>query len=534
MGSHEVVDLALSDDDGDTTMALKLPEASYRDKQEITSREAQSTAVVARGEIDLTDDLIQIGPPPTRRTSSLVRSVSKPNAGPILPETVPTSDVHSRVTGAVLGTGAAAQGATARRGRLSRCESCFKDDVPRMETFCLETCGHRLCPACVAAHVCVHPSSSSPPSFSSPIEGSAGGRTGSATSSRSSGGAHDSQTAPLCPVADCTTTVSVRDLALVLQEEGWSHLQATCLASFRARSHRGIRCPGCSGWVEPSSAADAGSSVVVVQGRGGGNSSRSGRRASNGKIAVTTQGTARRRAEDLLSAPAVVCGTCGIRMCRFCGSRLRTPNTAHSPPCGYSKLRSASGLLTLVEELLANPADVTLTGPAGPIKPSPAGSVRGRGWEYGRGRGRLQGRGRGGYALGVGAGYGPAAKGISSKWSKGTGYGGAGNEAASMRAQALAQEAEGRADRAMVAVLDAFTSCLPADSEFPSYLPELVGLIKESSLLQAVCAYLRNDSLMDIAQRSDLYEVNLWCWVLYAPADKNTCQYHLACIPKQQ
>lgn len=188
---------------------------------------------------------------------------------------------------------------------------------------------------------------------------------------------------------------------------------------------------------------------------------------------------------------------------------MRAPDDAHGT-CGISILWSVSGLLDLMQELLDNPGDERLTGPTGQLK-SGAGDtdVGGRGKGRGR-RGRGRKRGGGGwkaYPAGMGM-FGGSPKGISSKWVKGTGYGGGGNEMASTHAQAVAHEAEERADRAMAAILDGLTSCLPRPKDFPEHLPALVALVRESSLLQTVCAYLRNDSLMDIAQRSDLYFVS--------------------------
>ncbi|CAN0439798.1 unnamed protein product, partial [Hapterophycus canaliculatus] len=57
----------------------------------------------------------------------------------------------------------------------------------------------------------------------------------------------------------------------------------------------------------------------------------------------------------------------------------------------------------------------------------------------------------------------------------------------------------------MVVVFEALAKCLPARGDFPEHLPELLALVRESPLLQLVCSYLRNDSLMDIAKRRDLY-----------------------------
>ncbi|CAN0074601.1 unnamed protein product, partial [Laminaria digitata] len=103
---------------------------------------------------------------------------------------------------------------------VCRCASCVKEDVPRRHAFALERCGHRLCPACMVAHV-------------------SGGRS------------LPSWPDPVCPVGGCAKAVSVRDLALVLQEKAWGALQARKVAAFRVRAWEGVRCPGCSAWVQP-------------------------------------------------------------------------------------------------------------------------------------------------------------------------------------------------------------------------------------------------------------------------------------------
>ncbi|CAN0074667.1 unnamed protein product, partial [Laminaria digitata] len=81
-----------------------------------------------------------------------------------------------------------------------------------------------------------------------------------------------------------------------------------------------------------------------------------------------------------------------------------------------------------------------------------------------------------------------------------------GDTAAGAAAQAAAADAEERSDRAMVCVLDALASCLPSRGDCPDHVPALAALVRESSLLQVVCAYLRNDSLMDIAKRREVYQ----------------------------
>ncbi|CAN0382624.1 unnamed protein product, partial [Hapterophycus canaliculatus] len=82
------------------------------------------------------------------------------------------------------------------------CAACAKD---ARYPFTLERCGHRLCPACVPTNV------------STPV--------------------------PLCPTTGCKQPVAVRDLALVLEENAWSELQAMRVAAFRARAQEGRHCP---------------------------------------------------------------------------------------------------------------------------------------------------------------------------------------------------------------------------------------------------------------------------------------------------
>ncbi|CAN0057274.1 unnamed protein product, partial [Sphacelaria rigidula] len=483
MASHEVVDLVLSDEeDGSKTFA--------------------SPSVTTTSQIDLTENdsfvapPLQLTTPRARRLAATARpgaSSSLAVVKSVVTNPQLTSDVCATGTISTSTTSAAAPAAghgsggsgvsLNRRPRLSRCTCCLREDVPRRETFCLEGCGHLLCPACSTAL--------------------------------------DTESLVYCPVRHCGTRVSVRDLALLLPQSAWGALQAKRLFSFRERAEKGVRCPGCSGWVEASPLNAAAGAGALVAGGGSGN--------SGGKH---RQGTVKEKAATLLSVPAITCRICSTTVCRFCGARVGGRNNkstasagsgshgAHGPSCTDWKLWAAAGLLDLLEQLVANPADVVLTGPVGPIKMAAEtggrgrgrgrGNVVGRGGGGGRGRGRgSRGGGRGGGAWGNWSSYvwgSGGGRGISSKWSKGTGYGGAGDEVASSQALAIAQEAEGRADRAMVVVMDAFTSCLPESAEeFPEYLAELVALVRGSSLLQVVCDYLRNDSLMDIAQRSDLY-----------------------------
>lgn len=333
-------------------------------------------------------------------------------------------------------------------GAKNTCAACEREV---RSPFTLERCGHALCPACVMR-------------ISTPT--------------------------PMCPHR-CNESVSVRDLALILMESKWTELQEKRLEVFRARAKKGCRCPTCEAWVEVGSPG---------------------------------QGTASQRSKRLLSSPPLVCNQ-GHCLCQFCGVKLKK----QAPPCGCggAKLLAFSGLLSLLEELLAEPASVALCGPVGKLPKAVTAAPSGRG---GRGGGRgahayMGGRG-GGYAGGRGGaaweaammngfgghggygGHGGAEKKISSKWSKGTGYGGSGDAAAAAEAQAVAAEAEGRADKAMAVVFDALAACLPARGDLPDHLPELLALVRESSLLQLVCAYLRNDSLMDIAKRKGLYQVS--------------------------
>lgn len=341
-----------------------------------------------------------------------------------------------------------------KSGAMNTCAVCANSEGRKL--FTLELCGHALCPACVITKI------------SAPVS-------------------------PVCP--SCGAAVSVRDLALIVEESAWGELQKKRIAAFRARASKGCRCPTCEAWVEPSSSSSEHSTTA----RGGGG------------------GTARQRAERLLSSPPLVCLQ-GHYLCQFCGLALK--KGAPACACGGAKLLAFSGLLSLLEELVANPASVELCGPVGPLpKLGGGGGGRGRG---GGGGGGKRGRGRGSYAYmgGRGGGYmsgfgyggyaggGEGKSGISSKWSKGTGYGGGGDAAAAASSQSMAAEAEERADAAMVVVFVALTKCLPARGDSPEHLPELLALVRESSLLQLVCAYLRNDSLMDIAKRREIYQVS--------------------------
>ncbi|CAM9228936.1 unnamed protein product, partial [Ectocarpus sp. 13 AM-2016] len=364
------------------------------------------------------------------------------------------------------------------------CSSCFKEV---RNPFPLERCGHTLCPGCLLTRA----------------------------------------SASECPVDGCSKPVSVRDLALILDENGWVDLQVKRVAAFRARARKGARCPKCQSWVE------------------GGSTSAPSQRKQGGDVAEVGKGggTAKERVKVLLSGQPLVCNQ-GHLLCRFCAAEL-SKKAPRCVACGDAKLLPVSGLLSLLEELVVNPASVELCGPVGTLPKTfatgaAAAAGRGRGgrgrggrggYVYpggrggGGGRGMGGGRGAGWAALmagfgelgGFGQGYGYNGGGggggggggapkISSKWSKGTGYGGSGDAAAAASTQAVAAEAEGRADKAMVVVFDALTGCLPARGDSPEHLPELLALVRESSLLQSVCAYLRNDSLMDIAKRRKLYQ----------------------------
>lgn len=513
--SHEVVDLALSDEEeGHPPVSSAFTSSAKRPKACLQQSPTQHQQIE-----DLTHELVEIPPPtlPASRASTdpvsttwcsfpsdgsdsrgdAVYSSGALNAleAPSSPYGTALSPTGTAVTttSSAPAVGTAAVVGSAGAG-AARCASCSSQDVPRRHIFSLEHCGHSLCATCMASKV-----------------------TEAETD------------APACPVIGCSAVVSVRDLALVLQEQAWDALQTRRLAAFRERSRMGcISCRGCSAWVETPSSKVAEDDVVVVVDRGGvGRGRTAGGRNAGGRSAAVAGGTARQRARGLLDvSPLLLCKGCRTRTCRFClaGGSTTTSVAGSACACGGGKLWSAAGLLELLEELVANPADVTLTGPVKPLV-TRAGAAAGHGSKgrgrspypnagpYGTGRGR--GRGKSGWAL-VAAGYGGGYhggrggnKGISSKWSKGTGYGGAGDEAAVAQAQAVAQEAEGRADRAMAVVFDALAACLPARGEYPEHLPEMVALVRESSLLQVVCAYLRNDSLMDIAKRKELYQVGL-------------------------
>lgn len=520
MSSHDVIDLV--DDDGVTKSSSPSASSSRSNRKPRTSTLLQ--------QIDLTDDIAVSKPRDRARAAAAaaaeveaeaVSSTSRASGASLLPpaatleseKSPPSSSVcaggiETRPIGSPVNT--AFSSSSSRRARLVKCAACLREDVRRSETFCLEACNHQLCAACVAHKICRVPSSSAPCAATP----AANGKVLDAAVDYS---ARDSSS-PVCPI--CAARVSVRDLALVLQEKAWDALKARRLAAFRARVNDAIRCPGCLAWV------DVQSSDFTV-----GPSKRRTARSGSGGSCSGVSGTARERAEALLSASAIACRSCRTKACRFCGARVdgrKTNTNAACGPCVDSKLWAAAGLLDLLEELVANPSDVGLTGPVGPIKASSAVTTgKGRGGSGpssrgGRGRGRggrgwaSRGGGRGGWGWTsqaweggwAGGGGGGGSKGISSKWSKGTGYGGAGDEVAAGKALAVAQDAEERADRAMAIVVNAFTRCLPqAGGESPRYIPELVALVRESSLLQTVCSYLRNDSLMDIAQRSELYLV---------------------------
>ncbi|CAN0511079.1 unnamed protein product [Ectocarpus sp. 12 AP-2014] len=322
------------------------------------------------------------------------------------------------------------------------CSSCSKEV---RNPFPLERCGHTLCPSCLLARASVSE----------------------------------------CPVDGCGKPVSVRDLALILDESAWVDLQVKRVAAFRARARKGARCPKCQSWVE------------------GGSTSAPSQRKQGGDVVEVGKGggTAKERVKVLLSGQPLVCKQ-GHLLCRFCAAEV-SKKAPRCVACGDAKLLPVSGLLSLLEELVANPASVELCGPVGLL---PKTFATGAAAAAGRGRGGRGRGGRGGYVYTGGRGGSGGAPKISSKWSKGTGYGGSGDAAAAASTQAVAAEAEGRADKAMVVVFDALTGCLPARGDSPEHLPELLALVRESSLLQTVCAYLRNDSLMDIAKRRKLYQ----------------------------
>eukprot|EP00903_Cladosiphon_okamuranus_P008073 g7787.t1 len=344
-------------------------------------------------------------------------------------------------------------------GAKTTCAACWKEV---RSPFTLERCGHALCPSCVMT-------------ISTPTQ--------------------------TCPAAACSEFVSVRDLALILTESKWAELQEKRLEDFRALAEKkGSRCPTCKAWVE---------------------------------IPRPVGGTASQRAKRLLACPPLVCLQ-GHSMCQSCGTTLKK----QAPPCdcGGARLLAFRGLLSLLEELVAEPASVALCGPVGKLPKAVTAAAAAPAARGGRGGGRGRGRGGGAYAYtggrggggrgggmwktvvnglsgyggghgyGGGGGGGGEAEKISSKWSKGTGYGGSGDAAAAAETQAVAAEAEARSDKAMVVVFDALAACLPKRGDLPDHLPELLALVRESSLLQLVCSYLRNDSLMDIAKRRGLYQ----------------------------
>lgn len=482
----EVVDLAISDDEGGDCLSDK----ETSDLQPPLSHQHQNPQHRERPEpqVDLTDDLVQEVPlVPSQSTRGHIdptlmmkektavsgtlelqqqlEPVGRLSSSDITNEesedvmlvqdghTASVLLVGDNATFSKSGTSRGGSGGNSTSGKglkLSKCPSCSANNIPHGQMFILERCGHGVCPACMVANV---------------------------TSSSN----------PVCPVPGCGAPVVVRDLALVLHEDAWEALQARRLAAYRMRVYKGVNCPGCSVWFEASSAVH---DPAVIMGRAGQSGSTAGVGCRSGV------GTVQERLNRLMLTPQLLCKTCSTCACQFCGSKVKRHQTIKLCGCGDSKLWSASGLLEFLDEIVENPTDVALTDPVENTK-----TVNGA---RGSDRGRSSGRGRSGRGKGKSI-KGP--HGISSKWSKGTGYGGAGDKAAADAAKAAAAEAESRADRAMAVVIDALISCLPTIGEYPEHIPELLAMVRESSLLQVVCAYLRNDSLMDIAKRRELYQV---------------------------
>lgn len=482
----EIVDLAVSDDEGGDC----LPGEGTSDLHPLLSHQHQNHQLRERPEpqVDLTDDLVQgvslvpsqssrdhIDPTLIMKEKTVVSGalelqqqlepVGRPSSSDITNEesedvmlvqdgeTASVLLVGDSVTFSKSGSSCGGSGGNSTSGKglqLLKCPSCSTNNIPHGQMFILERCGHGVCPACMVANV---------------------------TSSSN----------PVCPVPGCDAPVVVRDLALVLHEDAWEALQARRLAAYRMRVYKGVNCPGCYFWFEASSAVHD-PAVIMEEAGQPGSTAGVGYRSGGG----TVQG----RLNRIMLTPQLLCKICSTRACRFCGSKVKRHQTTKLCGCGNSKLWSASGLLEFLDEIVENPTDVALIDPAENTKVLNGARGNGRGRSSGRGR---SGRGKGKSIKGP--------QGISSKWSKGTGYGGAGDKAAADAAKAAAAEAEARADRAMALVIDALVSCLPAIGEYPEHIPELLAMVRESSLLQVVCAYLRNDSLMDIAKRREIYQV---------------------------
>ncbi|CAM9922062.1 unnamed protein product, partial [Discosporangium mesarthrocarpum] len=311
--------------------------------------------------------------------------------------------------------------------------------------FCLDACGHKLCPTCVATHIC-----------------------------------NGSSVDPVCPMTGCSSSVSVRNLALLLQEDAWESLQARRLEAFRGTLKKGVRCSCCKGWIDVGSAKGGPNDVEVEV-------------IERAPMTISAP-VAKKKCRDLLVVPKVNCPACKAVVCRMCGHSYRH----HA--CGATKLYSLDGLLSFLEELAGSHPNAHSTGQA---NSSPLKGQSGRGRRRGRGQGRGRGREHGHPS------YRSNFNGISPKWSKGTGYGGGADKAVVAAGVQKANQAEAREDTAVEATLKAVGSCLPGPSEMPAEMPELIRMLRESVLLQSLCSYLRNDSLMDIAKRKGLYVILL-------------------------
>lgn len=224
MDGNEVVDLALSDDDAEDDSAdgvsiMCPPPQTQRQQIDLTDDLDPAPAVVAAAAADDDDDtVVELSPvqphlssqaaaaaaatearAQTRRSNveetflgtvdgddrqSKGASTATPRRRRPLSTEATSNSNNSATTTAPTSTAAAAV-----RGGVCRCAACEKQDVPQQYAFALENCGHRLCSACVVAHV--------------------SGRESLLPSSPD----------PVCPVKDCAKAISVRDLALVLQEK---------------------------------------------------------------------------------------------------------------------------------------------------------------------------------------------------------------------------------------------------------------------------------------------------------------------------
>ncbi|CAM9679659.1 unnamed protein product, partial [Choristocarpus tenellus] len=309
--SPQVVDLVLSDDDEPLAANLTVEQGS------------------ANGAIDLTEDVDD-------DSDSREMCLSAPESGPGLGLSVGRKCVSGE-----LGLSTAMEQPMQPEVHcivpMVECTSCLEEGKHN-QMFRLDACGHEVCPKCVAKHLCHN----------------------------------TSPTTLVCPVPTCTALVSVRDLALVLQEDAWDKLQSQRLEAFRRILQEGVRCSACSGWVEASGESVMEMDVAVMEG---------------GQSRVDNMEQVVEKCQNLLAGPTLSCQACNMIICRMCGEK------AQEHTCGATKLLSLGRLLTMLSYLIE--ARPTQTVPAAvPAKGMDSPRGRGRGGARGRGWGRGRGRGR--------------------------------------------------------------------------------------------------------------------------------------------